>query len=244
ILIVLFGISPATAVGTDLLFAAVTKSAGSLVHGVNRTIDWQIVRRLAAGSIPATLLSLAALSWLLRSAGGARHLITAILAVALFVTAASLIARNRIAALYAQRLSRLDDRTIAILTMATGATLGVLVTFSSVGAGALGVVALVLLYPEIPTVRIVGSDIAHAVPLTLIAGLGHGILGSIDVHTLLSLLAGSIPGIFAGSMLSARVPDVALRYVLAAVLVIVGVKLTLDLNTLPTAAVNQPAHAP
>src|SRR5690242_10621139 len=115
ILILLFGVSPATAVGTDLLFAAATKTVGSLVHGVNRTIDWRIVRRLAAGSIPATLLALAVLSWLLKTAGGARHLITGFLAVALFVTAAALIARNRISALYAHRLSGLDDRKIAIL---------------------------------------------------------------------------------------------------------------------------------
>ena len=240
ILILLFGVSPATAVGTDLLFAAATKTVGSLVHGVNRTIDWRIVRRLAAGSIPATLLALAVLSWLLKTAGGARHLITGFLAVALFVTAAALIARNRISALYAHRLSGLDDRKIAILTIATGALLGFFVTFSSVGAGAMGVVALVLLYPQVATVRIVGSDIAHAVPLTLIAGLGHGLVGSIDTHTLLSLLVGSLPGIFAGSMLSARVPDVALRYILAAVLMIVGVKLTLDMNVLPTVAANQP----
>jgi hypothetical protein len=240
ILIMLFGVSPATAVGTDLLFAAATKTVGSLVHGVNRTIDWRIVRRLAAGSIPATLLALAMLSWLLKSAGGARHIITGFLAVALFVTAAALIARNRISALYAHRLSGLDDRMIAILTISTGALLGIFVTFSSVGAGAIGVVALVLLYPQVPTVRIVGSDIAHAVPLTLIAGIGHGLVGSIDIHTLLSLLVGSLPGIFAGSMLSARVPDVALRYILAAVLMIVGVKLTLDVNVLPTVAANQP----
>ena len=160
------------------------------------------------------------------------------------MTAAALVARNRISSLYAHRLSSLDDRTIAMLTVATGAMLGVFVTFSSVGAGAIGVVALVLLYPQVPTVRIVGSDIAHAVPLTLIAGLGHGIVGSLDVPTLLSLLAGSIPGIFAGSVLSARVPDVALRYVLAAVLAIVGVKLSIDMNTLPTVAVNQTLHAP
>jgi len=240
ILIVLFGVAPATAVGTDLLFAAATKTIGSLVHGVNRTIDWRIVRRLAAGSIPATLFALAVLAWLMKTAGGARHIITGFLAVALFVTAAALIARNRISALYAHRLSGLDDRSIAVLTIATGALLGIFVTFSSVGAGAIGVVALVLLYPQVPTVRIVGSDIAHAVPLTLIAGLGHGLVGAIDVHTLVSLLVGSLPGIFAGSMLSARVPDVALRYILAAVLMTVGVKLTLDMNVLPSVAVNQP----
>ena len=117
--------------------------------------------------------------------------------------------------------------------MAMGAVLGLLVTFSSVGAGAIGVTALVLLYPRNSTARIVGSDIAHAVPLTFVAGLGHGAMGSLDVHTLLSLLAGSFPGIFVGSSISARIPDVALRYALAAVLIIVGTKLTFDIPTHP-----------
>jgi len=233
ILIVLFGVSPATAVGTDLLFAAATKSVGSLVHGFNRTIEWRIVRRLATGSLPATVLALVVLSWLNMSAGGAHRVITAILAAALLLTAGVLIARNRISALYAERLGKFDDRSIAALTIATGAVLGFLVTFSSVGAGAIGVTALVLLYPGIPAVRIVGSDIAHAVPLTLVAGLGHGAMGSVDLHTLLSLLVGSFPGIFVGSSIASRVPDLILRYVLAAVLFVVGARLALDIAAHP-----------
>ena len=233
ILIVLFGVSPATAVGTDLLFAAATKTVGTLVHGFNKTIEWRIVRRLAIGSLPATALALVALSLLHMSAGGARHVITAILTLALFLTAGAMITRNRIFELYAERLSRLEERSIARLTVATGAVLGLLVTFSSVGAGAIGVTALVLLYPGISMARIVGSDIAHAVPLTLVAGLGHGAMGSLDVHTLLSLLAGSFPGIFVGSWVSARIPDVALRYALATVLIIVGARLALDIPIHP-----------
>jgi uncharacterized protein len=229
ILIMLFGVSPATAVGTDLLFAAATKTVGSLVHGFNRTIEWRIVGRLAAGSIPATVLALIALSSLHMRSGGARHVITAILAGALLLTAAALIARAKVAALYADRLGKLDDRSTAMLTIAMGAVLGVLVTFSSIGAGAIGVTALVLLYPRISTARIVGSDIAHAVPLTLVAGLGHGAMGSVDLHTLVSLLVGSFPGIFIGSTISARVPDVLLRYALAVVLIIVGAKLAFDI---------------
>ena len=230
ILIVLFGVSPATAVGTDLLFAAATKSVGSVVHGFNHTIEWRIVRRLALGSLPATGLALYALSLLQASSGEARQVITAILAAALLLTAVILIARNRVSALYAERLARLDDRSIAGLTVAMGAVLGVLVTLSSVGAGALGVTALVLLYPRISTARIVGSDIAHAVPLTLVAGLGHGAMGSIDTHALVSLLAGSLPGIFLGSSVSARIPDLVLRYVMATVLAIVAVKMGVDLS--------------
>ena len=230
ILILLFGVSPATAVGTDLLFAAATKTLGSLVHGFNRTIEWRIVRRLAIGSIPATALALIMLSWLNTRADGARHLITGVLSVALLLTAGVLIARGKISELYARRLGRLDDRAIGSLTVAMGAILGVLVTLSSVGAGAIGVSALVLLYPRVSTARIVGSDIAHAVPLTLIAGLGHGAMGSLDLHTLVSLLVGSLPGVIVGSSISARVPDLALRYVLAAVLIVVGGKLALDVH--------------
>ncbi len=233
ILIVLFGVSPATAVGTDLLFAAATKTVGSLVHGFNRTIEWRVVRRLAIGSVPATVLALIVLSLLQMSTGGARHVITAILTVAILLTAGVLIARNRISALYAERLGNMDERSIAILTVAMGAMLGILVTFSSVGAGAIGVTALVLLYPRLSMSRIVGSDIAHAVPLTLVAGLGHGAMGSLDLHTLVSLLAGSFPGVFVGSSISARVPDLVLRYVLAAVLIVLGATLALDISVHP-----------
>ena len=233
ILIVLFGVSPATAVGTDLLFAAATKTVGSLVHGFNRTIDWRVVRRLAAGSIPMTALALMVLSWLNMRSGGAHQMVTAVLSIALLLTAGALIARNKIFSIYSQRLANLNDHSIALLTIAMGAVLGILVTFSSVGAG--DVTALVLLYPRLSTARIVGSDIAHAVPLTLIAGLGHGVMGSVDLHTLVSLLAGSLPGIFVGSSISARVPDTPLRYVLAAVLIVVGSKLAIDLAAQPGA---------
>ena len=230
ILIVLFGVSPATAVGTDLLFAAATKTVGSLVHGFNRTIDWRVVRRLATGSIPTTGLALMVLSWLNMGTGGAHQVVTAVLSIALLLTAGALIGRNNIFNIYSHRLANLHDRSIARLTIAMGAVLGILVSFSSVGAGAIGVTALVLLYPRVLTAQIVGSDIAHAVPLTLIAGLGYGVMGSVDLHTLVSLLAGSLPGIFVGSSISARVPDTALRYLLAVALIVVGSKLIVDVS--------------
>jgi uncharacterized membrane protein YfcA len=235
ILIVLFGVSPTTAVGTDLLFAAATKTVGSLVHGFNRTIDWQVVRRLAIGSIPTTGFALMVLSWLNMKTGSANQIVTAVLTLALLLTAGALIGRNKILGIYANRIASLNERSIARLTIAMGAMLGFLVTFSSVGAGAIGVTALVLLYPLLPMARIVGSDIAHAVPLTLIAGLGHGVMGSVDLHTLVLLLAGSLPGIFVGSSISTRIPDQALRYILAAVLIIVGSKLAIDLSVQPKA---------
>jgi hypothetical protein len=227
LLILLFGVHPATAVGSDLLYAAATKSAGTLVHGLNKTVDWRIVGRLAAGSVPMTALTLFVLSKLDLRGGAAGGLITIVLGCALFVTAGTLIFRRRLLDLYGERFERLDARRTTMLTVATGAVLGVLVSISSVGAGAIGVSALVLLYPRLPTARIVGSDIAHAVPLTLLAGIGHWIMGSVDWHLIGSLLAGSLPGILLGSYMSSRIPDTALRLTLATTLIIVGSKLVL-----------------
>jgi uncharacterized protein len=225
VLILLFGIHPATAVGSDLLYAAATKTAGTLAHGLNHTIEWRIVGRLAAGSVPMTAVTLFALSQLDLGGAAASQLITAVLGGALFVTAAALIFRRQIVDAYGERLGRLDARRTRMLTIATGAVLGVLVSISSVGAGAIGVSALVLLYPRLPTARIVGSDIAHAVPLTLLAGIGHWLMGSVDWHLIGALLIGSLPGIFVGSYMSSRVPDAVLRMTLAATLIIVGSKL-------------------
>jgi hypothetical protein len=225
VLILLFGIHPATAVGSDLLYAAATKTAGTLAHGLNDTIEWRIVGRLAAGSVPMTAVTLFALSKLDLTGAEASQLITIVLGIALFVTAGALIFRRQIVDAYGARLGGLDPRRTTILTIATGAVLGVLVSISSVGAGAIGVSALVLLYPRLPTARIVGSDIAHAVPLTLLAGIGHWIMGSVDWHLIGSLLVGSLPGIFIGSYMSSRVPDAVLRLTLAATLIIVGGKL-------------------
>jgi uncharacterized protein len=225
ILILFFGIHPATAVGTDLLYAAATKTGGTLVHGFNRNIDWRVVIRLAAGSVPMTAVTLFALSRLNLQGGAADQLITFILGCALFVTALTLIFRKQIVAAYLARFGVLDPRRTAVLTILTGGVLGVLVSISSVGAGAIGVTALVLLYPTLPTARIVGSDIAHAVPLTFVAGIGHWMLGSIDGFMLGSLLVGSLPGIFIGSYLSVRIPDMVLRFVLAITLIIVGTRL-------------------
>jgi uncharacterized protein len=227
LLILLFGIHPATAVGTDLLCAAATKSAGTLVHGLNRNIDWRIVGRLAGGSVPMTALTLLALSGFGIYSGAARGLMTAVLSGALAATAAVLIFRKRILAFFAAHVGELSPRRTAALTMLLGAALGVLVSISSVGAGALGVTAIILLYPRLPTARIVGSDIAHAVPLTLVAGLGHWALGSIDWHLLGSLLAGSLPGIIIGSYYSVRVPETVLRVTLATTLLLVAGKLAL-----------------
>jgi uncharacterized protein len=231
ILIVLFGVHPATAVGTDLLYAAATKTAGSLVHGYNRTVDWRVVRRLASGSVPMTVLTIWALSYVNINGTAARDLIAGVLTIALFVTALTLVFRDRIMARYAVRVGRLSPQQVDVLTVVVGAALGVLVSISSVGAGAIGVTALILLYPQLPTARIVGSDIAHAVPLTLAAGIGHWWLGSINLDLLIPLLLGSVPGILIGSYTAARVPEKALRLLLAATLIMVATKLSLDVHS-------------
>jgi uncharacterized membrane protein YfcA len=167
------------------------------------------------------------LSHIDRDGSAASGLITTVLGIALFLTAVVLLFRKRIVALYSERIRELDPRRTSLLTIAMGAAIGFLVSISSVGAGAIGAMGLVLLYPRMPMARIVGSDIAHAVPLTLLAGFGHWIMGSTNWHLLGSLLIGSLPGIVIGSYYCSRVPEGALRTVLAITLTIVACKLLL-----------------
>ena len=223
LLVLLFGVNPATAVGTDLLFACITKTTGMTLHGLGGSVDWKIVRRLAAGSVPATALTVYLV-------GGHKHnghgdIITTTLGIALILTAVGIVFRRQIVERLAPKIENLDERTRLMLTIALGAILGVFVSISSVGAGAIGVTVLLVLYPKLPTLKIVGSDIAHAVPLTLVAGAGHWLFGSIDFAILGSLLVGSIPGIAITSLLSNRVPEKVLRPLLATTLAIVGVRL-------------------
>ena len=233
ILILLFGIHPAAAVGTDLLHAAATKTAGSVVHGLKGSIDWTVVRRLAVGSVPMTIVTVAAMSLFDVNGNIGRNLVNAVLTIALIATAVALVFRGRIVARYSDRLGRLAPQRVATLTIVVGAALGTLVSLSSVGAGAIGVTCLLLLYPKLPAVKIVGSDIAHAVPLTLVAGLGHWLLGSVDFQIFGLLILGSVPGIVLGSYAAVRLPEPALRLVLAATLLVVAAKLSLGLVTPP-----------
>jgi uncharacterized membrane protein YfcA len=225
LLVLAFGVHPATAVGTDLLYAGLTKITGGAVHAYHRAIDWRITRRLAYGSVPASLLSLSLLAHLGSASKASGGIITTTLGIALIMTAATLIFRKALLARLARVLDGASERTVGVMTIALGAALGVLVTISSVGAGAIGATVLLTLYPRLPLVRIVGSDIAHAVPLTLIAGAGHWWLGSVDWHMLVSLLSGSIPGIMISSHFASRVPDRVLRPIMAGTLAIVGGRL-------------------
>ncbi len=225
LLILVFGIHPSTAVGTDLLYASVTKTVGTGVHGFNRNIDWKIVGRLAAGSVPATILTIITLSYLGTTTKSMNALISLVLGIAVIITAVTLLLKGPILRFAIQRNPDFGATSSVSLTILTGLILGVLVTISSVGAGALGTTALMFLYPRLPTAKIIGSDIAHAVPLTLVAGLGHWWLGSINFALLISLLCGSIPGIIIGSISTRFIPETIIRPLLAAVLILVSVKL-------------------
>jgi uncharacterized membrane protein YfcA len=226
LLVLLFGVQPTTAVGTDLLFASFTKMGGTLVHGLSHTVDWKITRRLALGSVPATGLTLLLLTdFSHRADQGVSGLIRPVLGFALILTAVTLVFRKWLLELFATRVGKLEDGHIRLLTISLGAFLGVLVSLSSVGAGAIGVTVLLILYPRLEMAKIVGSDIAHAMPLALMAGMGHWFLGSIDWNLLGFLLVGSLPGVAVGSYISARVPDRVLRPILAATLALVGSRL-------------------
>jgi len=245
LLILLFGVHPSTAVGTDLLYAAATKTGGSLVHGWSQSIHWPAVIRLASGSIPASLVTLLVLWQLELNAEAARSLVNVVLCFALILTATSLIFRRAIMDRYRQRMERLGTSATGSATVMVGVALGVLVSISSVGAGAVGVTALLLLYPRLPMASIVGSDIAHAVPLTLVAGIGHwALLGSVDWPLMGVLLIGSLPGIIIGSYCAVRVPETVLRLLLASVLILVAGKLgfnELHLSTESVAAITRSA---
>jgi uncharacterized protein len=227
LLIVCFGLHPEAAVGTDLLYASATRSAGTTMHGVIGSVDWRLVRRLAFGSIPAAAITVAALWNIGPESPAAAGLIRFVLGIVLWFTAMTVFFRG---ALLRQRRPCLSciavERTVW-LTVLTGAVLGVVVSIASVGAGALGVVALSALYPRLPIGKVVGSDTALAVPLTLVAGFGHSLFGSPNWLMLGSLLLGSIPGILLGSYFANRTAEIQVRYVLAAVLLVVGARLVI-----------------
>jgi len=228
ILVLLFGVAPHTAVGTDLLYASLTKIFGVAVHHRHGTVDWEVVRRLAAGSLPAAALTLA---WMTLT--GAEQMRSGVvltaLAIALLVTAAGMVLKDRLHDIgrtfrtdYPERFKHLQPA----LTVGAGVVLGVLVTLTSIGAGALGTVMLVYPYPyRMSSSRLVGTDLAHAIPLAFLAGLGHLSMGNVDLVLLGNLLAGSIPGVLAGSLISTRAPVTAIRYAIAAVLAVVAIRM-------------------
>jgi uncharacterized membrane protein YfcA len=225
LLVLMFGFHPATAVGTDLLYASVTKSVGTVVHHRSQTVDWKIVRGLASGSIPAAIITLFVMSRVGVTGAQGSLILNLLLGGALLLTSFAVFFRPWILRWAGGHIDDFGARGVTRWTVLLGLILGVLVSVTSVGAGALGTTALLILYPKLPVARIAGSDIAHAVPLTLIAGLGHWMMGSVDFTLMLALLAGSIPGIIIGSLLSTKTSDSVLRPILAVTLLIVSVRL-------------------
>jgi uncharacterized membrane protein YfcA len=226
LLVLVFGVAPVTAVGTDLLFAALTKTGGAWTHARRGGVAWNVVGWLAAGSVPASAVTLLLLHLFVPDHSKLAGIVSVALGFALMATAAALIFREKLRAWAARHaVSRPPASNLACSTIAVGATLGVLVTVSSVGAGALGVTALFFLYPGFAAARIIGTDIAHAVPLTLVAGLGHAAAGAVDWKLLVTLLVGSLPGIWLGSSIGRALPERLLRSLLAAMLVLIGGRL-------------------
>ena len=226
LLTLLFGVSPTVAVGTDLAFASITKSAGTITHRFNNTVDWTIVRRLCLGALPAALVSTLALRHFGALDAHIGQVIRYSIAGSVMLTVVALLLRRRmIAWMTAHPERQLQGRSLTVATVVSGAILGVLVTVSSIGAGAIGATLLVLLYPKLTPAEVAGTDIAYAVPLTAIAAAGHWWLGSIDWMLLLTLLVGSLPGITLGSMLARKVPERFLRALLALTLTGVAAKL-------------------
>lgn len=223
-----FGIPPTTAVGTDLLYAAFTKIGGVYVHNKKKNINWTITGWLSLGSVPAALITLWILESIKTDVTAMNAIIKYSLGWALLFTSIAVLFKKKIM-IFSQKHAgdkfHYESKTQNILTVAIGILLGATVTLTSIGAGALGTVTLFFLYPILPTSRLVGTEIAHAVPLTLVAGIGHASMGNLDLALLGQLLSGSLPGIYIGSMLSGKVPDLFLRNAIAVMLFMVGYKL-------------------
>ncbi len=228
LLLLVFGVAPLSAVGTDLWFAAITKLFATRVHHGHGLIDWPVVKRLWAGSLTASALTLAWMRWHPVDDSAVVLLKTAI-AIAVIVTSLGLLFQKPLHAL-GRRLRTTDGEHFkavqAPLTILAGAVLGMLVTLTSVGAGALGAVFLAYLYPlRLTPPRLIATDIVHAIPLAMFAGLGHLLIGNVNFGLLGNLLLGSIPAVIIGAMFSARLPHPFLRGALAVVLLSIGAKL-------------------
>lgn len=226
-----FSIKPVVAIGTDLIYAAVTKSGGILAHKRKGTIEWKIVYLLGCGSIPATIVSIMCLRYMGKIGIQQDIVITYILGIAMMLTSLVLLFRNQLLLLsqheHFSAVRALHNQYRSLMTVFAGALIGSLVTFSSVGAGALGSAILILLYPHLPAINIIGTDLVHAVPITGIAGMGHIQLGTVDFQLLANLLLGSLPGIYLGSHSGTILPDKFVRPLLASMLFFIGLRMSI-----------------
>ncbi|MES2321171.1 MAG: sulfite exporter TauE/SafE family protein [Pseudomonadota bacterium] len=226
LLTLLFGVPPSVAVGTDLAFAAITKTAGTFTHRLRGTVRWDIVKRLCMGALPAAVLTTLALKQFGTLDASVGQLIRYSIAGSVMLTVIALLFKGKMLAwLNAHPERQLQGRALDTATVVSGLVLGTLVTISSIGAGAIGATLLVMLYPRLTAAEVAGTDIAYAVPLTAIAAFGHWWLGSINWELLAMLLIGSVPGITLGSWVARSVPEKFLRALLAMTLTGVAAKL-------------------
>ena len=226
LLTLLFGVAPTVAVGTDLAFASITKATGTFTHRLRGTVDWQVVRLLCYGALPAAIFAALGLKYFGSLNKEIGQIIRYSIAASVLLTVVALLFKSKMLNWLNQHPEKqLQGRQLQIATVISGVVLGTLVTISSIGAGAIGATLLVMLYPRMSAAHIAGTDIAYAVPLTAIAALGHWWLGSIDWALLGALLIGSLPGITIGSMAARAVPEKLLRGILAVTLTLVATKL-------------------
>jgi uncharacterized membrane protein YfcA len=224
LLVLGFNVQPAVAVGTDLLYAAITKASGVWTHQKLKNIDWAIVKNLSLGSIPGSIICIYIIKKFEISGDAFEQLISVTLGIMLILTSVVILFKETISNHF-KKPAGYNPSSLTIVSL--GVILGILVTLSSVGAGAIGGAILLLLYPTLRTRTIVGTDIAHAVPLTAVAGLGHFQLGHIDLNLLLSLIVGSLPAIYLGTMVGEKLPEKTLKYIVASILLIIGIKFSI-----------------
>ena len=226
LLTIIFGVAPTTAVGTDLAFAAVTKGFGTVAHRLHGNVRWDIVRLLCIGSLTTATISILALKNGGPVSKNFNHLISIAIGVSVLLTAGSLLYRAKILNWVQSHPNFLPSgNSLKIATVLVGAIIGVLVTISSIGAGAIGATLILVLYPYLKPAQVAGTDIAYAVPLTALAGAGHWWLGNVHFDLLFGLLLGSIPAIWLGAKLSSALSERTTRATLAATLFLVGLKL-------------------
>lgn len=223
-LLLIFGFPANIAIGTDLMYAALTKGGGVFTHHRQKSINWSLVKAMCAGSIPATVITILFLKYMFTESDHYSLILTTCLGFMLTLTAVMLMLRNKIISIPMFNTNQWSEQRRFRITVVMGATLGALVTLSSVGAGAIGTALLLMLYPILSPVKVVGTDIAHAIPLTLVAGLGHIWLGNVDFVLLASLLIGSLPAVYVGSRLGKFLPEKMMRLLLASILLFLGIR--------------------
>jgi uncharacterized membrane protein YfcA len=233
-LILLFGVSPGTAVSSDLLTSLVMKPVGGTVHYRRGTVDWGLVRWLVVGSVPAAFSGVIVLRHLGEGAK-VQNDIQTLLGWALIVAAVSMMAKTLMVARERGR-GLVDEhspdrvKVKRVATLLIGVAGGFIVGMTSVGSGSLMIVMLLVLYPRLTSSRLVGTDLVQAIPLVAAATVGHALFGNISLGLTGSLLMGSLPGVYAGARISSRAPDGVIRPALVLILLGSALKL-LGLHT-------------